>query len=183
MKSIKYIINTFMILTGMLMTSVAGASDNSIRAGIMVNPVGTVPHVEYEHLVTDKLGIGARLGSITYTYEDGSYEEDGVGTGAEFILRYYPKGNGHNGFYIGGGVGFWNVAWEYTDPEDTPVADEGTASAANINVNLGWKIPLGTDKVYIDPSIIVGNFFSLSSDDAANLGFYLGGQVGVGFVF
>lgn len=183
MSSIKYIITTFLLLSGIGISFIANAGENSFRPGIYVNPVGSGATIEYERLVTDKLGIGARLGTLSYVYEDGTYEEDGVGSGAEVILRFYPKGEGFNGFYVGGGVGLWNIAWEWTDPTDTPTTDSGTSSAVNVNVNLGWKIPLGSDKIYIDPSITIGNFFSSASDDSEVIGFYTAAQVGVGFVF
>jgi hypothetical protein len=183
MKLVKYAINTLVLLTGLGIATVASAGENSIRPGIYVNPVGSGAIVEYERLLNDKLGIGARLGTLSYTYSDGSYDEDGVGSGVEAILRYYPKGLGFDGFYVGGGVGLWSVAWEWTDPTDTPSADDGTASAVNVNVNLGWKIPLGSEKIYLDPAITIGNFFSSASDDSEVIGLYTAAQLGVGFVF
>lgn len=183
MKYLQYIFSATLILAGVGFSSASSAGENSFRPGIYVNPVGSGATLEYERLVTDKLGIGARLGTLGYHYEDGSYEEDGVGSGVEFIARFYPKGEGFNGFYVGGGVGLWNIAWEWTDPTDTPTTDDGTSSAVNVNVNLGWKIPLGSEKIYLDPSIMIGNFFSSASDDTEVVGFYTAAQLGVGFVF
>ena len=165
------------------MSSTASAGKNSVRPGIVVNPLGTGVNVEYERLLTDKLGVGARLGTIAYKYDDGSYEEDGSGNGVEVIVRFYPKGEGFNGFYVGGGAGLWSIAWDWTDPTDVPTSDSGTSSVANVNVNLGWKIPLGSEKIYLDPAIMLGNYFSVASDDTEGLGFYAAAQLGVGFVF
>jgi len=183
MRYSKYIFSVIIFLTGITMLPVASAGKNSVRPGIVVNPIGVGVNVEYERLLTNKLGIGARLGTTSYNYEDGSYEEDGRGTGVEFIARFYPKGNGFNGFYVGGGVGLWSFAWDWTDPNDIPRSDSGTSSVANVNVNLGWKIPLGSEKIYLDPAIMLGNYFSVASDDTEGLGFYAAAQLGVGFVF
>ncbi len=157
--------------------------ENTIRAGVFVNPVGVVGAVEYEHLLGNHFSIGARLGYIDYDYKDGTYTETGNGPGVEFLARYYPQGKGHKGFYVGGAVGVWNSTWKSRDPADIPVNDSGTATAADVNVNIGWKIPLGTDRVYLDPNLAIGNFFSLSSSDAANLGFYVAAGLSFGMVF
>ena len=66
---------------------------------------------------------------------------------------------------------------------DTPTSSSGTSVAMDINVNVGWKIPLGSDRMYIDPNIAIGNFFSTSSDDVANLGFYVAAGLSFGMVF
>lgn len=157
--------------------------ENTIRAGVFVNPVGAVGAVEYERLLGNHFSLGARLGYIDYDYKDGTYTETGNGPGVEFLARYYPQGKGHKGFYVGGAVGVWNSTWESRDPANIPVNDSGTATAADVNVNIGWKIPLGSDRMYIDPNIAIGNFFSLSSSDAANLGFYVAAGLSFGMVF
>ncbi len=44
-------------------SSVVNATeDNTIRAGVFVNPVGVVGAVEYEHLLGNRVSLGARLG-------------------------------------------------------------------------------------------------------------------------
>jgi hypothetical protein len=165
-------------------STTASAADNStIRAGVLVNPVGTVATVEYEYLLGKKISLGARLGYIDYDYKDGTYRETGDGPGAELLLRFYPGGQGHKGFYVGGALGAWNSSWKWTDPNDTPTSDSGTSTAVDVNVNLGWKIPLGSDRIYIDPNIAIGNFFSTSSDDTANLGFYVAAGLSIGVTF
>lgn len=164
-------------------TATAAEYTNTVRAGFFVNPVGTVGAVEYEHLLGNRVSLGARLGYLDYDYKDGSYRETGNGPGAEFLVRFYPGGQGHRGFYIGGGIGYWNSDWKWTDPNDTPTSDSGTGAAVNVNINIGWKIPLGSDRVYIDPNLAIGNFFSVNSDDTADLGFYVAGGLSVGFNF
>ena len=79
--------------------------ESTIRAGVFVNPVGVVGAVEYERLLGYRFSIGARLGYIDYDYKDGTYTETGNGPGVEFLVRYYPQGKGHKGFYVGGAVG------------------------------------------------------------------------------
>ncbi|HEX9626633.1 MAG TPA: hypothetical protein VGA00_06820 [Acidiferrobacterales bacterium] len=164
-------------------TPVQAGDGNTVRAGFLVNPVGTVAMVEYEHLLGSKASIGARLGYIDYDYKDGSYREVGDGPGIEFLGRFYPQGKGHEGFYVGGAIGLWRPSWRWTDPFDTPTSDTGTSSTIDVNFNIGWKIPLGTKRVYLDPHFAIGNFFSLSSDDTANLGFYAAAGLSVGMVF
>ena len=77
MRYIKFILSTFIFLIGITMLPVANAGKNSVRPGIVINPIGTGVNVEYERLLTNKVGIGARIGTLSYNYEDGSYEEDG----------------------------------------------------------------------------------------------------------
>jgi hypothetical protein len=162
----------------------AGAAENStIRVGAFVNPVGSVAAVEYEYLLGRKVSLGARLGYIDYDYKDETYRETGNGPGAELLVRFYPGGQGHKGFYLGGAVGFWNASWKYTDPASTPTTDTGTSTAVDVNLNLGWKIPLGSDRVYLDPNIAIGNFFSSASDDTANLGIYIAAGLSIGMTF
>lgn len=183
-KGIKHavIASATLLTLGMSLPSHADG-ENTIRAGVFVNPVGVVGAVEYERLLGNRFSVGARLGYIDYDYKDGTYTETGNGPGVEFLARYYPQGKGHKGFYVGGAVGLWNASWKWTDPLDTPTSSSGTSVAMDVNVNVGWKIPLGSDRMYIDPNIAIGNFFSISSDDEANLGFYVAAGLSFGMVF
>jgi hypothetical protein len=162
----------------------AAAGDaNTVRLGFFVNPVGTVAAAEYEYLMGGKVSMGARLGYLDYDYKDGSYREVGDGPGVEFIGRFYPHGQGHRGFYVGGAVGLWRTSWSWTDRFAFPFRASGTSTAVDVNVNLGWKIPLGSERIYLDPNLAIGNFFSLSSDDVELVGFYVAGGLSVGTVF
>jgi hypothetical protein len=175
----------------------AAGPTNSIRAAALINPIGNVRMVEYEKMFADKVSIGARVGALSYDYDDGDYEEEGDGTGAEFLVRLYPGGDGFKGFYFGGAVGYWKTDWEWREDFWTPagVWIEGKSESLNLNVGVGWKIPLAGNKLYIDPSITIGNYFDLDSetdaqwrgtvydDENEELGFYVAGGIAVGFNF
>ena len=179
------------ILAAMLaVPSAANAMEgpsHSIRFGGLVNPDAKVAVVEYEKMFRDRISIGARLGKLDYEYSDGSYDEDGDGKGAEFLFRFYPQGNGFKGFWFGVGVGYWMTDWSYTDPTDVPAADSGETESIDVNVSVGWKIPLGTKKFYIDPSITIGNYFGISTDSTFDsepeLGVYAAAGVAFGINF
>ncbi|MDH5326011.1 MAG: hypothetical protein OEZ68_07490 [Gammaproteobacteria bacterium] len=185
----------FLFLFG---TAEAAGPRNSIRAGLMLNPIGYVSMVEYEHLIAGKVSLGGRVGVLSYDYDDGGYEEEGDGSGADFIIRIYRSGAGFNGFYYGFAAGIWQIDWEWREDFFTPagVWISGNTTALNLAARVGWKIPLGAgDRVYIDPSITLGNYFSLDSetddpwkgtqydDQNDELGVYIAGGVVVGVNF
>ncbi|MDH5631535.1 MAG: hypothetical protein OEZ10_00925 [Gammaproteobacteria bacterium] len=185
-----------MLLSGQV--SAAGLS-NTVRGGVFANDVGTIGVVEYEKLFGDRIAIGARLGALDYTYEDSSYEETGEGTGAEVLFRLYPSGEGFKGFYFGAGLGYWHSEWEFYE-SDLPFNyyyGSGETESINLNVGVGWKIPLGSRRIYLDPSIHLGNYFGISNesvyydafgnayyDDAEpELGLYIIGGIAFGVAF
>lgn len=132
---------------------------NSVRAGYVVSPVGTVGTVEYENMFSRRFSLGARLGYIDYDYEHGSYRETGHGPGAEFLARFYLQGPGHRGIHIGVGVGVWKFVVAWTDPTGFMTSGRDTrAPLLNANLSLGWKTPLGRDRVYIDPNLVIGSY-------------------------
>jgi len=194
------------ILYPLIITSVMAAGSaqaagptNSIRGAILVNPVGNVRAVEYEKMFNDRISIGARVGALTYEYDESDYDEDGDGTGAEFLVRVYPGGDGFKGFYFGAAVGYWQTEWDFyeTDFPFNYYYGSGETDSINVNVGVGWKIPLGSDRVYIDPSITVGNYFGISDESTyrdrfgivytdqaeSELGVYVAGGVAIGVNF
>lgn len=161
------------------------AEQNTVKAAVAVAPVNdaNVVMAEYERLLNDKLALGARFGSLDYEFKDGAERETGDGTGVEVLVRFYPSG-GFKGLYVGGGIGFWNVDWEWTDPTDSPGRGSGSTDSTNVNIAVGWK--LGSDKVYFEPAILIGNWLGVSQDDTgreSELGFYLALSLGVGIKF
>lgn len=161
---------------------------NTVRAGYVVSPEGAVSTVEYEHLLVRWVSLGARLGYIDYDFKNGSYRETGNGSGAEFLVRVYPQGRGYRGFYIGGGFGLWDIRWAWTDPTSTPTSgSDQPAQKNNINLSLGWRIPLGNDRVYIDPSLVIGSYFTPAiggpNTRRSGLGPYVAAGLSVGVNF
>lgn len=167
---------------GVGFSSVVAASDigNSVRAGVMINPIGTVGMVEYERLLSDSFGMGVRAGIVDYDYDDDNYHETGDGNGFEIIASFYPSGEGFKGFYLSGGIGFWNTSWAWTETYSWyTYVGSGESEAIDVNLSVGWKIPMGTPHAYFQPSLVLGNFFSettktTSSTHESELGFYAG---------
>jgi hypothetical protein len=166
----------------------AAERENTVRAGVLVNGVGTVTMVEYERLLSKNFAAGVRAGRLTYDWEDDSYDESGDGSGIELIASFYPKGEGFKGFYLAAGLGYWNTDWTWTDPNDFPTSGFGKSEAVDVNFSVGWKIPLGSPSVYIQPSVLIGNFFSSTSESStaeheSELGFYASVGLHVGGSF
>ena len=146
------------------------------RTGVIVNPVGVVGAIEYEHLLGNRVSLGARLSYIDYDYKDGSCQEtERSGRRVRCASTRAARGTRASTSAVRSAYG--TQAGNTHDPASVPTRDSGTSTAINVNVNLGLKIPLGSDRVYIDPNIAIGNFFSTASDDAANLGFDIAGGV------
>jgi hypothetical protein len=165
----------------------AAGPSNTVKGGFVINPVGSVLLVEYERLLNDHLSIGGRFGRLDYDYDDGSYNETGDGNGLEVMVHFYPRGEGFKGFFLSGSLGFWDVDWEWTDPNDVPTRGTGTSDTIDLAVAVGWKIPLGSEHVYLEPSLTLGNFFSDSTETTgtqeSELGFYVGAGLKVGGAF
>ena len=188
MNNCKYLFAAVLVFGAAWLPASSYANDNSIRGGFFVNPDGNILLVEYERMVADKFSLGARLATVDYDYDDGSYEEEGDGSGVEFVAKFFPQGEGFKGFYVGGGIGYWNTEWDWVDPLDAPSFGKGESDTLNVNINLGWRILLGTEAVYLDPSFIIGNFIALSTDstnndDEAEFGLYAGVGLSLGVTF
>ena len=167
----------------------AGEYANSVRAGYFASPVGPVATVEYENMFSRRFSLGARLGYIDYDYEHGDYHETGHGPGAEFLARFYLQGPGHRGPYISAGIGLWNLSVAWTDSTlFVPSDRDKHTPLLNANLLLGWKIPLGSDRVYIDPSIVIGSYFGCTGPQSRcgiilNYGAYVAAGLSVGVNF
>ena len=192
MKLLKSITSLIIICAalGFQTNSYALEGDNSIKFTGGFNNVGSLFLVDYERMIADQFAVGGRVGFIDYEVEDGSYTENGDGNGLEATFRWYPKADGFNGFFIGGALGFWNTDWSWTDPNDSPTRGSGSSFAFNINFNLGWKFGFGSSPVYIEPSLIAGNFFSIDTTDdtgteeyESDLGIYAALALAIGFTF
>ena len=182
----------------------APAQDNSINVGIagmsVADLTATLPMVEYERRLGQKGSVLARLGVASYEYDDGEYIEEGDGPGLGVGYRMYPSG-AMKGFYFGGGLGLWQVDWDYVDlsyPAGSPFRS-GTGDTTSINVDLevGGRFTFGSSGVSINPGLHLGHFLGVSdscdstsvpgsdcSDEIeSELGVYLLLGVTVGFGF
>jgi hypothetical protein len=125
----------------------------------------TVFLAEYERGLSSKLSILGRLGAIDYSYDDGTYVEDGDGNGLDVGVRIYPSG-GMKGIYFGGAVGLWNTDWTFTDDKGTfyQTQGKGSSTAVRLDLEVGARIKFGTAPVSLMPSFHLGNYFSVSDD-------------------
>ena len=73
-----------------------------------MNPVGVVGAIEYEHLLGNRVSLGARLSYIDYDYKDGSCRNRTVGAPSSWCAS--TRAAGAQGFYVGGAVGVWNTS-------------------------------------------------------------------------
>ena len=129
--------------------------------------------VEYERALTSNFAIAARTAYLDYTYDDGDYEEDGNGPGIQVSAKFYPGRDALNGFYVGGGIGFWQMDVDWVDDKGTgwESSDSLSTSTAEIHAEVGWRIG---DKIQFNPSIQVGTFLSSELEMAEFLSLNLG---------
>jgi hypothetical protein len=141
--------------------------------------------VEYERLLGRNFAIVGRLSYLDYEYDDGDYIEEGSGPGLEIGARLYPGSNGFNGFFFGAFLGLWDIDWDWIDDVGQSYQSRGNGSSTSISLALeaGGRIPLGTDRLHLIPSVTIGHYFSLSSDDDHELGFFGVLGLGLGFTF
>lgn len=145
---------------------------NGVNLGgsFVVGPdtTATLLFAEYERLLSNRFSILGRIGTLDYKYDDDSYEEDGDGPGVEFGVRFYPAGNGMNGFYLGGGMGIWSTDWDWIEDKGQSYETRGSgkSTAWDLNANVGAKFPLGNSGFHIEPNALIGNWFSV--DDSCN---------------
>jgi outer membrane autotransporter protein len=178
------------------------AQDNSVNitagglAGGDTN--ATAVMLEYERLMGQRLSVFGRLTSLNYKYDDGTYVEDGKGTGIGVGLRYWPT-SPMKGLYIGGTVGYFNSDWDFIDDKGRTFETRGTGESKAIQwgAELGYRFHLGP-KVTLTPALNVGSW--VGTDDScrytapasrvgtacskeSQLGFYVVGSVSLGIAF
>lgn len=196
MIKIKRIINiTCSLIAGVIYTGsvLAETPSNSFRVNAAGNGIGTITTIEYEHLVGSSVSLGVRIGAVDYDYTENDtydYDEAGEGNGVDFMFRMHPGGDGLSGFYFGANVGYWDVDWssvEVYPPTSTTWYDSGSSQLLNLNFVIGGKILLGSEHVYIDPSVTLGNWFAISTDSYSNseprVGIFIAVGVAIGVNF
>lgn len=164
------------LVAGLIYTGsvLAETPSNSFRVNVAGNGTGTISSIEYEHLVGSSVSLGARIGAVDYDYsESGTYDYDevGEGNGVDFMFRMHPGGDGLSGFYFGANAGYWEVDWSSVEvyaPASLIWYDYGTSKLINLNFVIGGKILLGSEHVYIDPSVTLGSWVATSTDSYSN---------------
>lgn len=143
---------------------------NSINlgAGGMVGPNTTASafFIEYERLLGSRIAVFGRGGSVSYTYDDGTYVEDGDPKGFDIGVRAYPMGRGGmKGFYVGGALGYWKTDWTFTDDKGYTYEKRGKGDSSSVraDIEVGGRFNLGTETVSIMPAFHIGHFFSSSN--------------------
>jgi hypothetical protein len=174
-------------LTGAVTTFAQEVAVNAISIGGGVHPLGSAgPIVQYEYLRGDALAIGGRYLQLSYTYDDDAYHETGDGKGIELFAHYHFRRQGYQGPYLGAALGYFDVDWDWRDPGSRPTYGSGSSKGLEVAARFGWRFPVASN-FFIDPALVVGNFFSSAKDDTGeknnNLGFYGALVVNVGFTF
>lgn len=160
----------FLVIAGTMALGASGAEfADSVNLGIGgLNPMAhcnaKVFIIEYEHQLTPVTAFVGRGSGVNYRYNDGHYLEDGRLRGVDFGARYYPAG-GMQGFFVGGGLGYWSEGRTFIQYQNTPSQYQGKASsyAPRLNVDVGDRIPIRGTSVSIMPEVNLGKFFSPSS--------------------
>jgi hypothetical protein len=129
--------------------------------------VQTMPHckatvfiAEYEHMLGPKIALLGRVSEVDYKFDDGKYVEQGRPKGVDIGARYYAAG-GLKGFFLGGSLGYWMADWTFTDFEGQPneVQGKGDSNSVRVNLDMGWRFPIGSSSFSIMPALNVGRFF------------------------
>ncbi len=146
----------------------AGAQNSiNLGAGGMVGPDTTASafFVEYERLLGGRMALFVRGGQVKYTFDDGTYVEDGEPKGFDIGVRAYPMGGGGmRGFFVGGGIGSWKTDWTFTDDKGRTfeTRGKGDSTAVRADIEVGGRFNLGTETVSLMPAFHIGHFFSSS---------------------
>jgi len=179
---------------------VSSAASDSINIGVggAVAPDTSASAFfgEYEHALGNKVSVLGRVGGVNYSYDDGTYAEDGDVKGADIGVRIYP-GGGMKGFFFGAGAGIWTSDWTFIDDKGTfyETRGKGTSDAVRLDLEVGGRFPLGSGPVSLMPSFHLVNFFSTgntctftkgatgSCSNETDLGVYTLVSVSAGFAF
>jgi hypothetical protein len=156
-----------LIVTGLL-PAITWAIDerNAFTTGLVAG--GPVLHsgavIEYERRFKGSLSLGLQAGSLSYNYKDDDFREKGKRTGANLILRFSPGRQGYQGFYLGGGLGYWSGFYDYVDPQDNPASGHIKTPSIFLLATTGWRIPLGDSQFYLDPRLSWGTILKSGGD-------------------
>jgi hypothetical protein len=104
---------------------------------------------EYERRLSDRNSVGIAGGWLDLDEDDYTFVAG--------FLRYYPRGNAFQGFFIGGRGGFFRV--DDGEKESTPIG-------LGLEVGYGWLVGPG-DSVYFGLGIGLTHLFGGDLDHAA----------------
>lgn len=145
--------------------NVSAQNDNSISFGVGVNPLGVISTFEFQHAFGNSFSLGIRQIGLSYNYVDSSYQEKGVGSGAEFRAQYFFDHEGIKGSYLAVGTGNLSFSWDWIRPYSS---GSGTSSGQLTTLSFGNVIPLGKNG-FFDPYLTLGGVAMQESNPKTNL--------------
>ncbi len=170
-------------------------ADYSINVGANA---GFVPDGSYtqfmagfEASVNDSITLGGRVNSFKYDIDESDggylYTEEGSGTGAEFVFRFYTSRRALHGFYIGAAAGIGNATWDWNERACSTCSNfkgDGESSLLSLAFVMGGKIHFGQSNAYIEPSLNIAQYIAIATEtsdgsDEVELG--LAPSVGLAF--
>lgn len=157
---------------------------NAVGAGLGLNPIGHVLTVDYERLLNPHVSVGVRLGMVDYEWKDEPYIENGDGTGVDITARYYFRGQGFQGPYVGASIGRWSGDYTWVEGSGRGA---GSWDATNVTATVGWVFQM-TPNFSLDPAILIGQFMSDSKPTTgttreSELGFFAAVMIRAVFTF
>jgi PEGA domain len=128
---------------------------------------GTMTHINYEQAFGRRASLSVKVGYIDDRSNYGSYKDASNGIGGEVGMRFYRQDHVLEGWYMGGGLGFWSVKGDWQDDVGTPfvTTGQGNATVADLNVQTGYKWYPKQRRYFIDPSLGAGVFFPGGTPD------------------
>lgn len=186
-------------------TTFAETPQNSINLTVAVLPkIGDVGATalmgEYERLISPRLSVFLRGSLLKYKWDDGTYVEDGKGTGFGPGVRFFPQGGGLKGLYVGGSVGLFKSKWDFIDDKGQSFESRGTGDSTSVQWGgeLGYRFNLGSELISLTPALQAGSWIGGSNSCSytappakvgtscakeSQLGFYVVGSVSLGIAF
>ena len=154
-----------------------GEGPREAQFNLLLNPLGVIYAAGMEMGIGEKSSITARIGGISYYYEEDEYEEDGSGTLIGFGGRFYGD-KVMSGMYFGAGFDFVDITVDWFD-----TGLYGTTEVTGIvpNIVLGYKNILNGN-VTLEPNLFLG-FLSVADTEDLDTTVIVGLGIAVGMRF
>jgi opacity protein-like surface antigen len=179
----KTALQAMLVAAGLATAGAAVAQQNVVKLGAVVSPIAAGGLVEYERLLGGSVSVGARYSSITYTFEDGDYEEEGDLKGFDITFRHYWRGDGFRGWYWGAALGRHESDWDWTEGSQR---GSGTSELTNVQAMIGYK-HFFNPRFFLDAYGLIGNLSGSSKESTGTketeIGTYVAAGVGLGLAF
>ncbi len=136
----------------------------------------------FERMISPDYSLYAKLGYVGYRSHYKGYEDVSHGVGGEMGFHYYKHHRALEGWYLGGGLGYWSVRGSWRDDLGTPfvTTGKGEAFVADFGFRTGYMWYAG-HQVYIDPSLGAGFLISNGVPDPfAGGGWYFNPGLAIG---